>query len=105
MLNQRISNSGDYQQFYEYNGVRYHHIISPFTGYPVPDVHSVTVLCSSAAWSDGISTALFLLPPETVLDSIKQIADCEAIIYYSKADSLASIKTAGMKDKDLKEKL
>ena len=47
----------------------------------------------------------FLLPPETVPDSIKQIADCEAIIYYSKADSLASIKTAGMKDKDLKEKL
>ncbi|HNV92794.1 MAG TPA: FAD:protein FMN transferase [Candidatus Cloacimonas sp.] len=105
VLNQSISTSGDYQQFYEYNGVRYHHIISPFTGYPVPDVHSVTVLCSSAAWSDGISTALFLLPPETVLDSIKQIADCEAIIYYSKADSLASIKTAGMKDKDLKEKL
>ncbi|HOT38758.1 MAG TPA: FAD:protein FMN transferase [Candidatus Cloacimonas acidaminovorans] len=105
VLNQSVSTSGDYQQFYEYQGIRYHHIINSFTGYPVPDVHSVTVLCPSAAWSDGLSTALFLLPPETAISVIKPIPDCEAIIYYTKDDSLVSLKTEGMKKRDLNEKL
>ena len=105
VLNQSVSTSGDYQQFFEYNGIRYHHILNPLTGYPVPDVHSVTVLCSSAAWSDGLSTALFLLPPESALSAIKHRTDCEAIIYYSKDDSLVSLKTAGMKDRGLNENL
>jgi len=105
VLNQSVSTSGDYQQFYEYKGIRYHHIINPFTGYPVPDVHSVTILCPSAAWSDGLSTALFLLPPETAISVIKQFSDCDAIIYYTKDDSLVSLKTEGMKERELNENL
>ncbi|MEN6445773.1 MAG: FAD:protein FMN transferase [Candidatus Cloacimonas sp.] len=105
VLNLSISTSGDYQQFFEYNGTRYHHILDPFTGYPVKNVQSVTVLSPSAAWSDGLSTALFLLPPEKALDSLKGKKDCEAIIYFSKGDSLTSIKTPGMLERDLNEKI
>ena len=104
IMNQCVGTSGDYQQFYEINGVRYHHIISPITGYPVEGVHSVTVLNPSAAWADGLSTALFLMPPGAAIEAIKSIPDCNAIIYYSKDGELVSLKTVGMKKLGLNEK-
>lgn len=103
--NQSVGTSGDYQQFYEIDGIRYHHIISPFTGYPVENIHSVTVLCNNAAWADGLSTALFLMPPEKALEALKSIPESNAIIYFSRDGELVSLKTVGMKDKALSEKL
>ncbi|GAB1365491.1 FAD:protein FMN transferase [Candidatus Cloacimonadaceae bacterium] len=105
LQNLSVGTSGDYQQFYEIEGVRYHHIINPSTGYPVPDVHSVTVTCASAAWADGLSTALFLVPPEKGLEIIKRLPDTNVVIYYSNESGLVSLKSNGMKDLDLSEKL
>lgn len=57
-----ISTSGDYQRFFEYQGVRYHHILDPRSGYPARGAISVTVLGGeSGAWSDAMSTAAFVL--------------------------------------------
>ncbi len=105
LRNLSVGTSGDYQQFYEVEGVRYHHIISPFDGYPIPNVHSVTVTCASAAWADGLSTALFLMPPEKGLDIVKQMPDTNVVIYYSNETGLVSLKSSGMKGLDLSEKL
>lgn len=46
----------------EADGVRYHHILDPATGYPaVSKVRGVTVLAKDGLLSDGLSTACFLL--------------------------------------------
>jgi thiamine biosynthesis lipoprotein len=103
--NQSVGTSGDYQQFYEIDGIRYHHIINPKTGYPVENVHSVTVLCDKAAWADGLSTALFVMQPEDAIAALKKIPNSDAIIYYTRDGELVSLKTVGMKDKALAEKL
>ncbi len=105
IFNQSVGTSGDYQQFYEIDGVRYHHIIDSATGYPVKNMHSVTVLNPSAAWADGLSTALFLLPPDRSMEMVKKLADTNVVIYYSNENGLISLKSTGMKDLSFTEKL
>ena len=55
-----LATSGDYERFFERNGVRYHHLLNPATGRPDSDAVSVTVIAGSAIEADALATALFI---------------------------------------------
>ncbi|OHD53905.1 MAG: hypothetical protein A2Y33_00640 [Spirochaetes bacterium GWF1_51_8] len=60
-----VATSGDYERFFMENGTRYHHIMSPFDGYPVHNgVVSVSIAHESAMLCDGLSTSLFVMGAE-----------------------------------------
>lgn len=63
-----IGTSGDYQRYFINDGVRYCHLINPFTGYPAQGVYSVTVLIEPSqnvgTLSDVLSKPLFMSKKE-----------------------------------------
>lgn len=94
-----LSTSGDYQRFFIYDGVRYHHIFDPTTGRPATGTISDSVLILSprelgGAETDILSTALFVMGYPRAIDWAREHGYELAMV-----DSAGNVQTTpGMAD-------
>ena len=57
VINQSVVTSGIYERYLEQDGVMYHHMLDPSTGYPFENnLSSVTIISDSSIVGDGLST-------------------------------------------------
>lgn len=68
LSNRALVTSGDYERFRIVDGVRYHHIIDPRTGWPATASTSVSVLSSDAEQGVVLAKAIFILGPQKGLE-------------------------------------
>lgn len=77
---QSVVTSGDYERYFEKDGVIYHHILDPATGYPVQnDLDQVTIISDRSVDGDALSTTCFAMGLEDGMELIRSLDGVEAI--------------------------
>jgi thiamine biosynthesis lipoprotein len=84
LQDEAISTSGDYERYFDEDGIRYHHIISPSTGNPASGVHSATVFGPDGVMTDALSTSVFVMGVDQGLRLIASLPDYESIVIDDK---------------------
>lgn len=74
-----LSTTADNESFFESDGVRYHHVLDPRTGYPSRGLRSATVLHADATTADALSTAVMVLGRERGLEVARALGG-EALV-------------------------
>ena len=96
LKNEAISTAGDYERFFERNGLRYHHILDPATLRPARGCQSVTIVANEGVMADGLDTGIFIMGPERGMALIERLADVEGVIIDGEGRILVS---SGLKDR------
>lgn len=92
-----IVTSGDYERYFIQDGIKYHHILDPYTGFPSKNnLKSVSIITKKSFDGDALSTTILLMGLEKGLEKINQLNDVEAI--FVTKDNKIYI-TNGIKDK------
>ncbi|WP_461205153.1 FAD:protein FMN transferase [Clostridium sp. DL1XJH146] len=96
VIDKTVVTSGIYERYFEENGVRYHHILSPYTGYPINNsLVSVSIITDNSIDADALSTTTFSLGLEEGLILIETLEDTEAIFVD---EDYNVYTTSGLKD-------
>jgi thiamine biosynthesis lipoprotein len=75
-----IATSGDYEQYFEVNGQRYHHIFDPATGQPARGCRSVTILAPDDMTADALATAVFVMGPSKGMEFLRRQQHIDGMI-------------------------
>ena len=94
--NKSIVTSGIYERFIEVNGVKYHHILNPQTGYPYEnDIAGITIISDKSTAGDALSTSVFALGVNEGMKFVEGLDGVDAI-FVTKNNGI--YLTSGIKD-------
>lgn len=97
LADKAVITSGAYERNFEQNGITYHHIIDPRTGYPAESgLSSVTIVSDDGTLADGLSTALFIMGKEAAVEFWRSNRDDFDMVLL--ADDGAVTVSAGIAD-------
>lgn len=75
-----MSTSGDYERFFEVDGVRAHHVIDPKTGKSPSHIQSVTVIAQDGLTSEALSKCVFVMGVGKGLQFIESRPGVDAVV-------------------------
>ena len=99
LCDKSICTSGDYERYFERDGVRYHHILDPGTGYPARGCCSVTIVADDATTADALATGVFVLGPEKGMALIDSLKGVEGVIVSERDGELEIRVSSGLQGK------
>lgn len=75
-----VVTSGVYERYFVHDGVRYHHVLDPFSGFPSDNgLVSVTILSDNSTQGDALSTTCLLLGLDKGRELIESLPDVDAL--------------------------
>lgn len=74
-----VISSGDYERYFEEDGVRYHHIMDPSTGKPARGLMGTTIVTDNSTNADIFSTLMFVLGTEKGMEFQKKLSGVEVV--------------------------
>ncbi len=80
LVDAAVSTSGDSEQFVEIAGVRYSHLVDPFTGIGLKGRRSVTVVSRRGIDADSLTKMASILPPDKAIEKIEALQGTAALI-------------------------
>ena len=96
VTNKTVVTSGIYERYFKKDGKIYHHILNPFTGYPMDNnLASVTLITNTSINADAMTKNAFYLGINKGLDYINSISGLQGI--FITKDKKVYI-TKGLKD-------
>ncbi|ANS73430.1 thiamine biosynthesis protein ApbE [Paenibacillus yonginensis] len=94
--NEVIDDSGVYERFFMQDGIRYHHILDPRTGFPAQNgIKSLTIMSPNATDADALSTGVFLMGVQDGLTYLEALP--EKIEAFFVTDNNKIYATPGLK--------
>lgn len=85
-----LSTSGDYERFFEQDGVRHHHLLDPRTGRSPDAVRSVTILADDGLTSEAFSKTVFVKGVAAGLAVVERhpgvdavVVDAQGVLHFS----------------------
>ena len=92
-----VATSGDYRNYFEYEGKIYSHTINPNTGKPVThDLASATVIARDCMTADALATAIMVMGKDEGMIFIEKIRDAEVLMITRRSvDSFSTFQSSG----------
>ena len=85
-----VSTSGDYERYFERDGVRHHHVIDPRSGRSPSTIRSVTVIAADGLTTEALAKCVFVMGLDAGLrlvesqpDVVAVVVDADGRLHYS----------------------
>lgn len=100
LRNMSVSTSGNYRNFYEVDGGKYSHFISPVSGFPEKsNLLSASVFAENCTYPDALATGFMVLGLDAAFELASQLKEIEALFIYSDENGDMKVKyTDGVAD-------